>query len=235
SLESILTQANRSLIDMNLSYEDLVRQLEQAIAETEAMAAKLDEKNRELQRISITDALTGLPNRRELFRRLTAEVLRLARHGGPMAMLVADIDHFKKVNDTWGHVFGDTVLKQVANALRKCCRESDLVARTGGEEFAALLPDTDLSGASYVARRMLELVETTTLEAPDGRTINVTISVGIAWLQGPCRPQFDSEALVTRLYNTADQALYRSKTSGRNRATRYPQALVWTSADETPA
>jgi len=235
TLESILTEANRSLVDMNLSYEDLVRKLEQTLAEKEAIAAELDRKNKELSWISITDALTELPNRRELFRRLTQELVRVARHGDPMAMLVVDIDHFKRVNDTWGHVFGDVVLKDVAQALRGCCRESDLVARTGGEEFAAILPSTDLQGASYVARRMLSEVEKRRLAAPTGETVGVTISIGIAWIHGPYSARFDGDSLVTRLYNTADQALYRSKTSGRNRATRYPQPLQWTArAPDTP-
>ncbi len=229
TLESILTKANRSLVDMNFSYEELVRKLEQTIAEKKAMAAELEQKNRELQRISITDVLTGLPNRRELFRRLRLEVLRIARHGDPLSVVVADIDHFKRVNDNWGHVFGDLVLQKTAEALHSCCRESDLVARTGGEEFAAIFPATDLRGASQVARRMLDRVERGSFASPTGESVCVTISIGIAWMQGPHLGTFDPDVLVNRLYTTADQALYRSKSGGRNRASRYPQPLGWTS------
>ncbi|MEN0066061.1 MAG: diguanylate cyclase [Myxococcota bacterium] len=227
TLEEILSAANRSLIDMNLSYEDIVQRLEQVIAEKDELAAELDRRNRELEWISITDALTELPNRRELFRRLNDELQRVARHGGRTSLIVADIDHFKRVNDTWGHVFGDVVLKAVAKALKESCRTSDTVARTGGEEFAMLLPETDLTGASYVARRILGGVSKLELETPNGHTIRVTVSLGIAWLEGPRTSPFDREALITRLYNAADQALYRSKTGGRNRATRCPNPLEW--------
>lgn len=227
TLEDIVHEANRGLVDMNLSFGELVQRLEKALQEKEALAAQLAERNEELRRLSITDALTGLPNRRELFRQLSDELNRIARHGGGLAMLVADIDHFKRVNDTWGHVFGDEVLKAVSTCMQACVRRNDLLARTGGEEFAALLPETDARGASSLARRILSRVSSLELTSPRGEDVQVTVSLGISWISGPHRGPLEIDELATQLYNAGDKALYRSKQAGRNRATRCPGALSW--------
>ncbi|HHO49827.1 MAG TPA: GGDEF domain-containing protein [Deltaproteobacteria bacterium] len=227
TLEDILQKANRSLVDMNLSFEELVQRLEQAIKEKDALAKQLEERNAELRSLSVTDALTGLPNRRELFRSLSAELTRIARHGGGIAMLVADIDHFKRVNDTWGHVFGDEVLKAVASTMQACVRSNDLLARTGGEEFAAMLPETDARGATSLARRVLSRVGGLELTSPRGELVHVTVSLGISWIEGPHRGPLEINAISTQLYNSGDKALYRSKQTGRNRVTRAPEALPW--------
>ncbi|MBX2797236.1 MAG: diguanylate cyclase [Myxococcales bacterium] len=226
-MEDILKAANQSLVNMNLSYEDLVRRLEALIIEKEALAAQLDERNRELQRLSVTDTLTQLPNRRELFRRLNDELHRIKRHGTSLAMVVADIDHFKRINDTWGHVFGDEVLTKVATTLGGCARTNDVVARVGGEEFAALLPNTDLRGGATLANRMRVSVSRLPLTAPDGQTVRITVSFGIAWLQGPWRGPTNIEAVSTQLYSAADGALYHSKKNGRNRVTPSTDAVPW--------
>ncbi len=226
-LQDILEEANRSLVEANLTYEEVVRKLERLIAEKEALAAALDQRNRELEHLSVTDALTQLPNRRCLFSRLHEEVHRVARHGGRVAMLVADIDHFKSVNDTWGHVFGDVVLRQVAERLQDSVRTTDIVARAGGEEFAALLPETSLQGASALAHRMLAQVARLVLRPPSGDQVRVTVSIGVSWIEGPHLGPFDADTVATSLYSAADDALYASKEGGRNRVTVVSAPTPW--------
>ena len=227
TLEEILTLANRSLVEANLSYEDLVRRLEAVIAEKEALAAKLDEQNRELERLSTTDTLTRLPNRRQLFSRLTEELHRVGRHGGPLSFLMVDIDHFKSVNDTWGHVFGDEVLQRVAEELKQCGRLNDVVARAGGEEFAALLPETNLQGATVLANRMLVAVARLRMTTPTNEMFQLTVSIGVACIEGPHLAPMSADRVATRLYRVADTALYRSKERGRNRVSKISQVVSW--------
>lgn len=225
TLEDILQEANRSLVEANLSYEELVQRLEQTLEEKAAL-------NRELERLSTTDTLTQLPNRRQLFRRLTEELSRVARHGGSVSLVTIDIDHFKSVNDTWGHVFGDEVLQAVAAALAANARANDIVARTGGEEFTALLPETGVSGASAVAQRMLSRVAALSLSGPGGEAIRVTVSLGLAWLEGPHPGPINLDRLSTRLYQLSDEALYESKQSGRNRVTVRRRMVPWVALPE---
>ena len=222
TLDDILQEANRSLVDMNLSYEDLVSKLEQTLAEKQKLAEELDKRNQELERLSRTDVLTQLPNRRVLFTEANKEVLRTARDGSPVAMVVGDIDFFKQFNDRHGHVFGDVVLKAVANALADSVRAVDTAARAGGEEFALLLPNTALPQAQVVADRARKAIEAISLTAPDGSPSKVTMSFGVAVVQGPYRKAHDVDAVVTRLYQTADEALYEAKESGRNRVIAGP-------------
>jgi len=226
TLDAILQAANRSLVDMNVSYEELVQKLEQVIAEKERLADELDKRNRELQRISRTDALTGLPNRRVLFGDLRTQVARAARNGTSVCVVVGDIDHFKRFNDTYGHVFGDEVLKAVSGALGSAVRTADLAARTGGEEFALLLPDTDLDGGQVVAERARRAVEATTVDHGDG-AVSVSMSFGLAVLSGPMPGAVDHAAMVTRLYQAADEALYAAKAAGRNQVATQTQPVSW--------
>ena len=162
-----------------------------------------------LRQAALTDHLTGLPNRRAFESKVNADV----RHGeiskGTAALAVFDIDHFKRVNDTYGHEMGDAVLRHVAQTLTRSLRKSDFVARLGGEEFVAVLHDVDGEGFNHIADRIRLAVERTPFEL-DGRTIPVTVSVGLAPLpdQYPC---------FTRLFADADNALYQAKGEGRNR------------------
>jgi len=231
SLDQVLQAANRSLVDLNLSYEELVRKLEQTLSEKQALAEELDRRNQELTRLSRTDALTGLPNRRVLFGTAAEQIRRVARYGNPVGMVVGDIDHFKRFNDTHGHVFGDEVLVAVARALRDSVRQVDVAARAGGEEFALLLPDTGLRGAAAVAERARKAVAAVTLTAPDGQTARVTMSFGVACVRGAFPGTLDADAVVTRLYQTADEALYEAKEGGRNRVVTSRQP-VWPALDK---
>ncbi len=154
------------------------------------------------------DMLTGLDNRRQLREHLRHHLARAERYDMPISFLLLDLDHFKVVNDTYGHDVGDSALCHVAELLRKGCRESDLVARWGGEEFAICLPDTEQEHAEALAERLRESVETNHM-VDEGRNIELGISIGGASF----RKGDDADSLFQR----ADQMLYRAKNRGRNR------------------
>ncbi|NIA07402.1 MAG: diguanylate cyclase [Actinobacteria bacterium] len=154
------------------------------------------------------DPLTELPNRRALMERLQQESSLIQRHDGSLSFIMADIDHFKQVNDTHGHSAGDRLLQRVAQAIVGQCRQTDLPARYGGEEFAVIVPGEDASDAFYLADRCRRAVEAVTLElGPD--TLRTTASFGVADATGSSSGQ--------DLIQAADEALYRAKQLGRNR------------------
>ncbi|MBU2958124.1 diguanylate cyclase [Paracoccus sp. 1_MG-2023] len=162
---------------------------------------------------ALTDALTGLGNRRMLERKLQSELRRLAREEGTLAVILMDIDHFKRFNDTLGHPEGDRCLRQVGAEIGRCMqRGADFAARYGGEEFACILPDADLEGATHMAETIRARIEALAIAhgASDAGPC-VTVSVGVAW--GMSEPGLDAEYWLT----AADRMLYRSKGSGRNR------------------
>ena len=170
-----------------------------------------EQQARELELASLTDGLTQIPNRIHFDRHLKYEWARQCRHGGHLSLLVVDIDHFKNINDSFGHPFGDACLKRVAQALQGTFgRSTDFTARYGGEEFVVLLPDTDEAGARAVAHNLLDAVRALCLDA-DGIEVRVTCSIGLA----STRPRHHQSphALIRR----ADVALYDAKRGGRNR------------------
>ena len=166
---------------------------------------------RRVNEMATTDALTGLYNRRVFFQRLKEAIARATRHKKPIALIMSDIDHFKHVNDTYGHPMGDQVLKIVSKILEDTLRETDTIARYGGEEFVIILEDTDSPDAFQLTERFRNLIEAQQFKS-DTKTFNITMSAGIAIF-----PQ-DSEEEKT-LLDKADQALYWSKTNGRNQCT----------------
>ena len=172
-----------------------------------------------LARLSNLDGLTGIPNRRALDAKLDREWRRCQRSGKPLSLLMADIDHFKSYNDTYGHLTGDDCLKEVGTTLQEALeRPGDLLARYGGEEFVALLPETDAAGASRVAGRMLQAVNALGLPHAGAReTGQVTVSIGVATVQ-PMRT-----GASTNLLLAADSALYQAKQQGRNLVTTWSQ------------
>jgi len=178
------------------------KQIQNSLAEAHAQLAL---KSRELELLSVTDRLTGLGNRYKLDERLADELARSRRHGTAFVLIMLDIDHFKAVNDTYGHQAGDEVLAGIATLLRRHSRTSDVLGRWGGEEFLLLCPETDESGAISLAEQLRAAIEAARFPAL-GR---VTASFGVAaW-----RPADDGKALLRR----ADEALYRAKEKGRNR------------------
>lgn len=170
----------------------------------------LRESNRELERLSITDPLTGLANRRQLIERLAGELHRCQRSSVPLALIMADIDHFKTINDSYGHQEGDRVLVEIAGLFDRQMRPYDLAARFGGEEFALVLPETTLDNALTVARRLREQVSELRFTAPLAR-LRVTASFGVAVFPG------EKVRSVESLIRAADAALYSAKRNGRNR------------------
>lgn len=167
-----------------------------------------------LDRRASEDALTGLPNRRTFEARLAAATSHFERYQRPFSLLILDVDHFKKFNDTWGHEAGDRVLQHVAELVRASVREVDLPARLGGEEFVVLLPETPLMAAVEVAERVRRAIAGKPV-VWHGRPLEVTASLGVA----TCPESVESPH---ELLAAADAALYRSKGSGRNRTTAAP-------------
>lgn len=165
----------------------------------------------QVEALATTDGLTGISNHRHFQERLSAEFERIARHPEPISLILIDLDHFKKINDNFGHPVGDIVLKKIANILLKMARNIDTVARYGGEEFVLLLLNTDKKQAIKMAERIRKTVETTRFEF-DGKKIPVTLSLGMA------ATPLDTKS-KKELIELADKALYHSKHSGRNQAT----------------
>jgi len=176
--------------------------------------------------LSSRDALTGLSNRRQFETALASEIDRVARAGEPALVLMIDIDHFKKVNDTHGHSAGDLVLKGVAQALHECIRPMDTVARVGGEEFAMILPNCPPSFGLTVAERVRTKVQSRAVAISPGQQVFVTVSIG-----GAFAPQWVRSSAPLWI-ERADQQLYRAKAEGRNRACLEQPTVSLVSAEE---
>jgi diguanylate cyclase (GGDEF)-like protein len=168
---------------------------------------ELQERKAELEKLSVTDGLTGLFNHRHFWNLMNTEMTRVSLSQGNIALVLVDLDDFKKVNDRFGHSVGDVLLKTVADVLRDTVRDTDIVARYGGEEFAIMLPDTDESGVQNVAEKIRASVETIRFNVPDTDiTLKVTVSIGVSVFRGNRR----------EFFNAADRALYKSKAAGKN-------------------
>jgi diguanylate cyclase len=176
--------------------------------ELQASHAIMERQQTELREMATHDALTGVLNRREFQRLAEQELRRASRHGSSTALVAIDLDHFKQINDRFGHPAGDAVLHQAAQRLRQPLRQSDILARYGGEEFMLLLPDTDLTGAMALAEKLrLWLTQHPVLWAEHELQITASFGVTVTRL---------SQRLET-LYTEADEALYQAKQAGRNR------------------
>jgi len=168
-----------------------------------------------LLRSGFTDVLTGWHNRRYLQVRLNEELARARRDSNHLVCLMLDVDHFKRVNDTWGHAAGDAVLQELANRIDTQVRASDVAARYGGEEFVVLLPDTDNDSGVLLAERIRQAISASDYELANGESVSITASIGIAGVT----PDADAEDLKTigdSLIARADVALYRAKSGGRD-------------------
>lgn len=176
------------------------------------LQAEIEEKekaNATLETLATTDELTGIPNRRKFIEMVSAEIKRAQRYEHPVSLLMIDIDHFKKINDSLGHHAGDLVLKKVARTIYDALRTSDHMGRLGGEEFGLILPQLSVSEAWHVAERhRINIEELRMAEFPDTQ---VTVSIGIA------EASMDAD-MADQLFKMADRALYQAKNSGRNRS-----------------
>ena len=184
------------------------------------MVEALDQHIRQLQReresfenLAFTDPLTGLYNRRMFLEIAKKKLNEAKRYSEPLSIIMLDIDHFKRINDTYGHDIGDVALKFLASILKNNVRASDIIARWGGEEFIILLPKTELKQAYKVAEKIRRIVEMSTIELPDGERLRFTISLGVSSFAG----YEDLEELIKQ----ADIALYEAKRKGRNRTEIY--------------
>jgi len=180
-----------------------------------SMAIERKRLENELQRQATTDELTGLANRRHFLCRATEELKRMERYGGDCIFLILDIDHFKTVNDIFGHSAGDEALRRVASICKDTLRCSDLLGRIGGEEFAALLIDVSEETGLQVAERLRKSVQTLASYTEDRRRIELTVSIGLA------KRQYKEETLA-QLMKRADTAMYQAKAAGRNRIATDP-------------
>lgn len=208
TFQDLVHQANESLVSVNADYETLTRRLEQLLAEKEELTRKLQESNAELFRLATTDPLTGAQNRRAYSDALNAAV---ADPDAPLSVLMLDIDHFKRVNDTYGHHAGDVVIQTVCDLIGQCVRDVDTVGRLGGEEFSVLLPGLEGFSARMVAEMIRSAVESQVIQV-EGHVIRITISIG-----GVTVPTGGDGRSGEALLNASDQGLYASKEGGRNR------------------
>ena len=187
---------------------------------------ELQSTNEELKRLVITDELTGLNNRRHLMTCLEQEVRRLSRCPEPayLSFIILDADHFKTINDTYGHVIGDKVLTELAERIKTCCRQTDVAARYGGEEFAIILPFTDLVGALTLADKIKSSVATDSIKVKHNLEITMTVSLGVVSVDGDTLGDIEKEC--DQMIKQADAALYKAKHQGRN------QVCFFESGDE---
>lgn len=193
----ILSRANEAMMSINL---EVTREAEQ-----------LEARNEQLETQASTDGLTGLANRRRLDEFLEEQCKIAKRHDKPMGVLMIDLDHFKRFNDTYGHQTGDLVLATVAEAIQATVRKADLVARYGGEEMVVIMPETRLAGAAQLANRVRSAIEALEVIGPSNETLKVTASIGVASLNT------DQQTTPAQLIAAADKALYEAKAAGRNR------------------
>lgn len=185
-----------------------IQAVEEAIHEHHTLLIQNDEARQVLERLANKDGLTGLMNRRHFMQTAELELQRAQRYRRPVTVAMADLDSFKKLNDTYGHAAGDLVLRVFADLVREAMRQSDLVCRYGGEEFAFLFPEVPPEEAAKLAERLRASLAGRGIELPDGRTVKVTVSIGLADA---------SECPIEIALKHADEALYEAKHLGRNR------------------
>lgn len=199
---AVLTRENRQL----------VLQLENSHEKLSKANKRLVEANQKLKRLAATDGLTLLFNRRYFDQILQREADRRNRYKLPLSIAMLDIDHFKLINDTYGHEAGDNALKQIAAIITECARTADIVARYGGEEFVIVLPQTDAESATVFAERVRSAIENADFDLLNNVKAKLTVSLGIAGVQAT-----DDAVSAQSLIAKADRALYQAKEMGRNR------------------
>jgi len=207
----LLEEANAEMLRLNLNYDQLLQSLSEEKEKAERLAEELKEANLQLKELIGTDGLTGLNNHKYFQGKLTDEMARAQRYMHNVSLVMIDIDNFKQVNDSYGHLSGDKVLRAVAGLLWQARRNMDTVARYGGEEFSVILPETDLKGAAVFAERVRKSIESNVTDVDDVKIL-VTVSMGIS-VYNPNTSKLNKDELV----KAADKALYNSKNSGKNK------------------
>lgn len=197
--------SNDQLVEKNQALADAQEQLRLANLDLERRVA---ERTRELQQIAVTDPLTGISNRGEIMSTLNNEMERARRYHQAVCILLIDLDHFKSINDKYGHLTGDRVLVDVAEAFTELCRTSDSIGRYGGEEFLIVLPNTDTVEAGILAERIRAEVNSRVIKTQDGESIHYACSIGVS--------QFEPQQSLEDLLHITDNALYQAKLDGRN-------------------
>lgn len=201
--------------------DEQVQELKARLAGVESANLDLMLRNSALSEISARDALTGLYNRWYVMEKIESEMNRSIRHGSPVSLIMLDIDHFKRVNDSFGHSAGDRVLRSVGQVLRDSCRVYDVAGRYGGEEFCIVLPETKVGSTTVVAERIRERLATSRFEVGVDSVV-VTASIGIA---GVDSAEVEGALSSSMLIDRADQALYSAKHHGRNRVEMWDVAM----------
>lgn len=209
-----------NLIEHSKLYEELDRRNLELNEKTQELVdllgkfSRSEELRSEFERLSCIDGLTGVANRRHLEAQIIEEIARSARHGTSLACAMIDIDHFKKVNDTYGHLAGDYVLREIGKILVDCKRPYDVVGRYGGEEFALVFKQISLESSMSLCERIRAVLEAHTISF-EGKKLSITVSIGIVWVA----PSPDNT--LENVFKKADQALYNAKSGGRNRCVQF--------------
>jgi diguanylate cyclase (GGDEF)-like protein len=215
--ESLITQENMKLLTMLTKECSLVMENTLLYERLRKEHLSLERANREIRQLSRTDSLTGCYNRGHLNELLPREIKRAVRYKHPMALAMCDIDHFKKVNDTYGHQCGDEVLKIFVRSISELIRgDTDWLARYGGEEFLLVLPETKLENAYGLAQRLRKHIAQKIIETKEDK-VTITASFGVTGFD----PSIPSKSITPEvLINTADKYLYEAKKQGRNRVVK---------------
>ncbi|MBU0945929.1 MAG: GGDEF domain-containing protein [Proteobacteria bacterium] len=222
SIQEILQEANVRLSLMNLDFDQMNQELIKATIKLENLTKELEAKNKILANLANMDGLTEIYNHRYFQNTLENEIDRAIRNSAQLSLLLIDIDHFKKFNDTYGHLVGDFVLKEFSKLLKENIRKYDTLARYGGEEFTVILPDTNAEEALAVAEKLRETVENTIFK--DNREeYHITASFGVASVRPATIDHFHKSDLISQ----ADEALYEAKEGGRNQAVIYTAKKKW--------
>ena len=198
------------------TFNAMTEKIRMQIEDLNSKNTELVQANQRIREMAITDELTGLFNRHHLQTSLQAFIQTSDRYNRVMSLLLLDVDHFKKFNDTYGHLVGDQVLKHISGILKRAVRQSDLVARYGGEEMVVVLPETDIKGATVTAEKIRVIIANTPIAISEHQSIRITVSIGVTEflsLKEESHKTPDIEDLIL----AADQALYEAKENGRNR------------------
>jgi len=218
-------QAKARVADLEQRVEAQTCDLQKAGSRIVQLERSLRASNEQVRLLSITDSLAGTYNRRYLNDELVREIERSRRYSRPLSVVMADLDHFKRINDEHGHHAGDEVLRGFADLLRASIRQSDWITRYGGEEFVIVLPDTEIMGAMATAEKIRLGCAAAPIPTASGR-LKVTASLGVAVMEPQINATTDTAAA---LLGRADAALYRSKSAGRNRVTPAADVGLWSS------